>query len=180
VDDNRLEVFYRDHSERVLAWVIRLGGPRLDAVDVAHDVFEIALRKLPAFRDDSALSTWLYGITRRVVANARRKAAVRRMVGLDQAPEPIDPRPGSDEVADGRRRRRMVQDALERLPVRQREVLALVDLEGLSAPEAAALIGVPVGTVYSRLHVGRRMFERSLTVGGVTAESLGLASQGAS
>ncbi len=173
--DDRIADFYRDHSDRVLAWVIRLGGPRLDAVDVAQDVFVVALRRYPDFRDEASLSTWLYAITRRVVANARRRAALRRFVGLDSLPEPPDPRPGSDEQADQQRRRRWVQDALEQLPAAQREVIALIELEGLSAPEAAALIGVPVGTVYSRLHVARRRLQTVLTRRGITAESLGFA-----
>lgn len=157
-----LERFYRTHAERVLAWAIRLGGPAVDPEDVAQDVFAIALRRLPDFRGDSLPGTWLFGITRRVVANARRKAAIRRLIGLGDLPELPSAAPGADEIVDRLRRRRLVQLALEQLRRPHREVLALVDLEGLNAAEAAVLLGVPTGTVYSRLHAGRRAFARAL------------------
>ncbi len=169
---DELELFYREHAARVLAWAIRLGGPAVDPEDVAQDVFAVALRRLPDFRGDSRLGTWLFGITRRVVANARRKAALRRLVGLGDLPELPDRAPGADEVIDRLRRRRQVQEALETLRRGQREVIALVDLEGLSGPEAAALLGVPTGTVYSRLHSARRAFARALERRGLVAEVL--------
>lgn len=153
---------YREHAGRVLAWVLRLGGPHLDAEDVAHEVFLKALDLLPGFRGEAKLSTWLFGVTRRVVANARRKAVLRRWFGLAEAPEPRDPGLLSDEAVALLRRRRAVQHALERLPTRQREVLVLADLEELPAPEVAELLGVPVGTVYSRLHHARRRFAGAL------------------
>lgn len=171
-DADEIERFYREHAERVLAWAIRLGGPAVDPEDVAQDVFAVALRRLPDFRGESRLSTWLFGITRRVVANARRKAALRRLVGLGDLPEIPSAAPGADEVVDRLRRRRQVQLALESLRSGQREVIALVDLEGLTSAEAASLLGVPVGTVYSRLHVARRAFGEALQRRGLTAEAL--------
>ncbi len=167
-----LDSFYRDHAPRVLSWAIRLGGPAVEAEDIAHDVFAIALRKLPEFRGEALPSTWLFGITRRVVANARRKAAIRRMVGLGEVAELVSSTPGADEVVDRLRRRRLVQTALDKLRRPHREVIVLIDLEGLAAPEAAELLDVPVGTVYSRLHVARRTFAVALQRQGLTRESV--------
>ncbi len=161
-----LDRFYREHASQVLAWVIRLGGHRLDSEDTAHEVFMVALRRMDTFRGDSALTTWLYGITRNVVNNARRKAALRRFIGMDDVPEPVAPTPGADDRVDQMRRRQLVQIALQRLNARQREVLVLADLEGRSAPEVSAMIGVPVGTVYSRLHHARKAFARALNAVG--------------
>jgi RNA polymerase sigma-70 factor, ECF subfamily len=166
-----LDRFYREHAGRVLAWAIRLGGPAVDPEDIAQDVFAVALRRLPDFRGESELGTWLFGITRKVVANARRKAALRRLVGLTELPELPSAAPGADEEVDRLRRRRHVQLALEALRRNHREAIALVDLEGLSAVEAGALLGVPVGTVYSRLHVGRRAFAQALERRGLTART---------
>ncbi len=169
-----LDRFYREHASQVLAWVIRLGGHRLDSEDTAHEVFMVALRRMSSFRGESALTTWLYGITRNVVNNARRKAALRRFIGMDDVPEPVSSTPGADEHLDQMRRRQLVQVALQRLNVRQREVLVLADLEGRSAPEVSEMIGVPVGTVYSRLHHARKAFSRALTaVGQDPSERLG-------
>ena len=77
-DPGAVDAFYRDYAPRVLGWAIRLGGPDLDPEDAAHEVFETAFKRLSGFRGDSKLSTWLFGVTRRSLANQRRKAALRR------------------------------------------------------------------------------------------------------
>lgn len=168
-----LEAFYAEHARQVLGWAIRLGGPRLDPEDIAQDVFAIAFRRMHTFRADSSPSTWLYGITRNVIANARRRARIRRWVGLEDVPELEDLRArGPDAQVDRRRRRQVVQEALEALAPRYREVLVLCDLEGRSAPEAGEILEIPAGTVYSRLHYARKAFAGVLDERGLTREEL--------
>lgn len=158
-DRRALDAFYRDHARQVLNWTTRLGGVAIDPEDVAQDVFAVALTRFESFRPDGSLSAWLYGITRRVVANARRRAAFRRMIGLDSVPEPPAPTPGADvRVAAAWRRRRVVA-ALDRLSFKHREVIVLLDLEERPGPEVALMLGVSLGTVYSRLHYARKAFE---------------------
>ena len=161
-DRGSQDAFYRAYARVVLDRVRRLGGPSIDAEDVAHEVFIVAFRRLDAFREEGSLGGWLYGITRRVVANARRRAAIRRMVGLDQIAEP--PAPGlSCEQEVGRRwRRQMVLRALDRVSSSHREVLVLVDFEERTTAEAAELLQLSVGTIYSRLHYGRKAFAAAL------------------
>jgi len=161
---------YRENAARVLGWVIRLGGPRLDAEDVAQEVFIVALKTARRYRGDASVSSWLFGITRNVVSNARRRAALRGFMGLPEIPEPAAAGPRSDEALAIMRRRRRVQQALESLNRKQREVLVLVELEGRTAPEAAALLGVPTGTIHSRLHHARRAFAALATKRGLRAE----------
>ena len=165
-DPAAIDAFYREYAPRVLGWTIRLGGPDLDAEDAAHEVFEAALKLLPRFRGDSRLSTWLFGVTRRSLANQRRKAALRRMVGLGQIAEPANAHRTDEEVAR-LRRRRAVQHALERLNRNQREVLVLCDMEGWSASEAGTMLGIPPGTVYSRLHHARKAFAKAIVAEGI-------------
>ena len=164
-----VERLYREQAPRVLGWCIRLGGPRLDAEDLAQQVFETALQRAGSFRGDSALSTWLFGITRNTVRNARRRAALRRFVGMESVPEPRDPGPDAEALAERTQLRRRVLQALERLKPLQREVLVLADLEQRSAPEVGSLLGIPTGTVYSRLHHARRAFARALEREGLPA-----------
>ena len=166
-----IERFYIDHAATVLGWVIRLGGPRLDAEDVAQEVFIVALRRIGSFRGEAALTTWLFAITRRVVANARRRAALRTFIGLSDISEPSTTTDGADQQLERLRRRRAIQHALERLRRPQREVIVLMDLEERTAPEVAALLGIPVGTVYSRLHHARRSFATALRREGISAEA---------
>jgi RNA polymerase sigma-70 factor, ECF subfamily len=179
-DPGALDRFYRDHAEQVLGWVIRLGGLRVDAEDTAHEVFHIALKKMQTFRGDSSVTTWLYAITRNVVRNARRKAALWRMVGLGEDTETL---PARGELADDElirmRRRRLVQRALERMKAGQREVLVLCDMEGRSAPEVGVMMGIPSGTVYSRLHYSRKQFAKALQQERMIAENRAAQARGA-
>jgi RNA polymerase sigma-70 factor (ECF subfamily) len=161
-DSRALDQFYRTHAKTVLAWVLRLGGPSMDAEDAAQEVFVIALRRVHTFRGEARLTTWLFSITRNVVSNRRRKSAIRRFVGLERAEKVSDGSPGTDERIDSHRQRRLVQLALERLPQNQREVIILMDLEERSAPEVGEMLGVPAGTVYSRLHYARKSFAKAL------------------
>ena len=161
-DAHALDRFYRAHAKMVLAWVIRLGGPRMEAEDVAQEVFVIALKRLHTFRGDAKVTTWLFAITRNVVNNRRRRLAIRRFVGMDRIETLADSSPSSDEHLDRSQQRHLVQTALEKLPQNQREVIVLMDLEERSAPEAAEMLGVPPGTVYSRLHYARKAFAKAL------------------
>jgi len=171
-DPGALDQFYRNYAEQVLSWAIRLGGPRLDPEDLAHEVFAIAFKRISTFRGESAISTWLFAITRNVVANARRKASFWRFVGLG---EDTDNLPARGEMADEQlrllRRRRWVQRALERMKTSQREVLVLMDMEERSAPEVGQMLGIPPGTVYSRLHYARQAFAKALQQEKLIAES---------
>lgn len=161
-DARALDTFYRSYARTVLAWSIRLGGPRLDAEDIAQDVFAVAFRRIGSFRGESRLSTWLFSITRNVIYNARRRAAVRRMVALDSVAEPADNGLAADAQVERGQRRAQVQLALEQLKRAQREVLVLMDLEGRTAPEVGEMLGIPPGTVYSRLHYARKAFSKVL------------------
>jgi RNA polymerase sigma-70 factor (ECF subfamily) len=64
---------YRMHVHQVARWAARLGGPALDLEDIVHEVFAVACRRLSSFRGESSLSTWLFGITDKVVRHRRPK-----------------------------------------------------------------------------------------------------------
>ena len=80
--------FTETYAPLVYRFLRNQGLQDADARDVAQEVFIVALRAAPRFRGDARVSTWLFGITRRVLANARRRAALRRFVGLGQIREP--------------------------------------------------------------------------------------------
>ena len=171
-DSAAVSAFYKTYARTVLGWCIRLGGPNLDAEDSAHEVFETALKRLESYRGESSPRTWLYGVTRRVLANKRRRAALRRFVGMEDVREPES---GDNQEAEvvALRQRRLVQHTLERLRPKHREVLVLSDLEGRSAPEVSELLGIPAGTVYSRLHAARRSFKAACAAEGLVPETDG-------
>ncbi|HHO50804.1 MAG TPA: sigma-70 family RNA polymerase sigma factor [Deltaproteobacteria bacterium] len=138
----------------VLGWTLRLGGPRIDAEDAAHDVFLVLFRRLGSLEEPRSFSSWLFGITRRVVAGHRRRAWVRRWLPgavPDRTDPSLDPsdRAAQSDVAD------QVWAAIESLPGHQREVLVLCDLEERSDSEVAEMLGIPKNTVKSRLRRAR-------------------------
>jgi RNA polymerase sigma-70 factor (ECF subfamily) len=157
-----IDWLYREFGRTVLNWVIRLGGPGLDAPDVAHDVFAMAIRRVDSWQPDAPIAPWLFGVTRRVVANARRRAKFRRFFGLESAPVATEPGPGPDEEAWRSWRRLRVQIALDRLSDAHREAIVLTDLDERPAAEVAAILGIPVGTVYSRVHAARKALAADL------------------
>lgn len=156
----------------VLQWCARLGGPRVDPEDAAQDVVVIVITRAESLDDPTRFRAWLFGITRRVLAAHRRRAWFRRWVpGASTAHAHGADDPHADAEADQTGRR--VQALLERLPAAQREVLVLCDLEERSAIEAAELLDVPVGTVKSRLRLGRERFRalcREHDIGPIVAE----------
>jgi RNA polymerase sigma-70 factor (ECF subfamily) len=156
-DPRGADWLYRAHARTVLGWVIRLGGPDLDAEDVSHEVLLVALSRVTTLQGER-IEPWLFGVTRRVVANARRRARIRRFFGLGQVPEPVDPGPSPELALERGQQRRKVQEALMTLSEAHRTALVLIDLDGRTAPEAAEMLGISVGTVYSRVHHARRAF----------------------
>ncbi len=147
----------------VLRWCARLGGPGVDAEDAAHDSLVRILGKLHTLKDPAAFPAWLFQTCRSVISRHRRHAWVRRWAGpvSRETPDPRDRFVESDLAS-------AVQAALDALPSDLREVLVLCDVEGRCDPEAAALLGIPVGTAKSRLRRARDLF-------GVEATARGLA-----
>src|SRR4051794_30178031 len=71
---------YRVHARDVVRWAARLGGPGIDAEDVAQDVFVVARRRLVSFEGPGKISTWLFRTTEKLVQAARRKQRLRRWI----------------------------------------------------------------------------------------------------
>jgi RNA polymerase sigma factor (sigma-70 family) len=152
---------------RVLAWCRRLGGPRVDAEDAAHEAMLVVIDRIGTLRDPDGFAAWLFQVTRRVLAAHRRRAWFARWVpGL--AVDPRDPSPDPEGRAMLGETSEAVRRLLEALPAIHREVLVLCDVEGCTDDEAAALLGVAVGTAKSRLRVARERFR-----GAAAAEGLG-------
>jgi RNA polymerase sigma-70 factor, ECF subfamily len=159
-----LDTVYREHFDFVWRIARRLGVATSALDDVVQDVFLVVHRRLDGFEGRSTVKTWLYGITRRVVSEHRRRHRRRPETPLDErGPEPIEAsaqRP--DERAERAEAVALLHRLLDGLPDDQREVFVLAELEQLSAPEIVELTGAKLNTVYSRLRLARRAFERAL------------------
>jgi RNA polymerase sigma-70 factor (ECF subfamily) len=159
-----LSAIYRTHVRDVARWAERLAGPGFDLPDMVHEVFEIAQRRLPGFRGDSSLATWLFGITEMVVRHRRRKDRLRHWLAgtaKDAAKHLPAPGPSPQERLEQKERIDRVYRALDRLSERDREILILFELEEMPGEKIAALLGIKVANVWLRMHRARERFLRA-------------------
>lgn len=145
---------FEERAPQIYRWAVFLGlGPR-DAEDAAQEALAVAARRIHACHGDQVLTSWLYQITRRVVANVRRRRWYRVFLRGDESHVPAF----DYTSAEGSERELDVRRCLARLPRAQREVLVLADIDGYTRPEIAAMLRLPEGTVASRLRLAREAF----------------------
>ncbi|WP_283133430.1 RNA polymerase sigma factor [Rhizohabitans arisaemae] len=148
-DTTALNEIYARYGGPLFSFLFRLSGDRGTAEEILQDTLLAVWRSAGSFQKRSSVSTWLFGVARRQAHNRLRG------VPPPVAAEPyddLDPMPGPEELAVSGDR---VQAALVRLPLPQREVVVLAFLNDLSHQEIAEVLGIPVGTVKSRLHHAR-------------------------
>jgi RNA polymerase sigma-70 factor (ECF subfamily) len=141
--------------------VRRLGVHERDLEDVTHEVFVRVHDQLPLFDEARALRPWLFGIALGVTTNYRRLAR-HRVDLVAEVPERSDPSGAADEVLLQRERVQLVHAALQQVPLEQRAVLVLHELDGCSIPDVATTLGLTLNTAYSRLRLGREAFRAAL------------------
>lgn len=174
-DDAALEALLARHERQIFRFGLRMCGNEEDARDVLQETLLAAFKGVRQFRGDAQLSTWLYQVARSFCTKARRRGAGEpaRYESLEGAAarEVSVPASGPDDRAHAREMARVLQEALLALPESQREVVLLRDVEGLSAEEAAAVVGIEVPALKSRLHRARHaMQERIAALLGARSE----------
>lgn len=152
---------YDAYSDFVFRAMRHLGVQEPHLEDAVQDVFVVAVSKYSSFEGRSTLRTWLYGIAIRVARNYRyRRDRSQRETGELMELEAPGCTPA--EQTEQRAALRRVLALLEALPDEQRTVFVLAELEQLTAPEIAEVLGAKLNTVYSRLRLARTAFERAL------------------
>jgi RNA polymerase sigma-70 factor (ECF subfamily) len=142
------------HRDRMWAVALRTLGDPDEAADAVQDAFVSAYRKAHSFRGEAAVTTWLHRIVVNACLDRMRRKSVRpvaddELIEAAERETPLADHAGEREVS------LEVTAALKRLPDDQRAALVLVDMMGYGVDDAAAVLGVPVGTVKSRCARGR-------------------------
>jgi RNA polymerase sigma-70 factor (ECF subfamily) len=156
------------HQGAVYHFALRLLGDAEAAGDVAQDTFIRAYQAIGGFRGGSALRTWLFSICRNLALDElrRRQRRTSREHPLDQLADQsawaVDADAMVDEEAERNELSRRLDEALAKLPEEQRAAVILKDRHGLSCEEVAKALGVPVGTVFSRVHRAYRKLATAL------------------
>jgi RNA polymerase sigma-70 factor (ECF subfamily) len=151
--------------DEVVRWLPAMGAAEADVEDLAQEVFLVVERKLHRF-DGRNLSAWLYGIGLRVVLNYRRLAWFRNVFSRPNGAvldELRDDASSPAELLERKEARLLLSRLLERMSEKRRRALVLFEVEGYSGEEIAMLEGVPVATIWSRLHQARRDFVTLVT-----------------
>ena len=146
--------FYADFASTVYKWVLFLGIAEQGAEEVIQEVFLTAYRKIDTCGSEAQLKSWLFQITRKQAANFRRSAWFKRFWHNKKAALNTD-------ILDKNHSGTLspeIKQLLRSLPSKQSEVLLLHDLEGFTQSEIAETLGVPTGTVASRLRKARASF----------------------
>ncbi|CAN5786266.1 hypothetical protein BH23PLA1_BH23PLA1_14770 [soil metagenome] len=178
-DAELLDRFVKKRDESAFTAIVARHGPMVLGVcrrslrdpgeveDAFQATFLVLVRRSGTIRVDDSLGRWLYGVTRRVVARARRQA--ERRPDSRAAIERESPAPCPSEVAAGRELSGLLQAEVDRLPETYRAPVVLCHLEGRSHEEAARSLNWPVGTVKGRLSRARTLLRDRLARRGVTS-----------
>ncbi len=155
------EDVYAKWFHEVSRWARAFGGLDADLEDLTQEVFLVVRRKLSHF-DGKNLSGWLYRIAQRTVRDYRRRAWFRSLLRTktERASEPESASPARDPAEQFERREaeRFLSQILDQMNESRRTAFILFEIEGYSGDEIAALEGVPVNTVWTRLHHARKEF----------------------
>jgi RNA polymerase sigma-70 factor (ECF subfamily) len=153
---------YREHVAFVWRSLRRLGVRAADADDAVQEVFLVVARRLTAYEERGAMRAWLFRIAQQVAHHARRGQLRRER--REREPLAYEGTIATDpqRALEKKESAQLVERLLDLMEPAQSMVLYLADVEGLSAPEIASALAVPLNTVYGRLRLGRARFESLL------------------
>lgn len=161
-DSHAFELLVRRYQDRLTHSLEHALGSREDALDAAQQAFVSAWRNLAGFRQDSAFYSWLYRIAMNAAISARRRQRLSTspLDGPDGAPnvQAEDCRPDADPgyQMQAEERVQMVRSELLKVPEEFRQPLVLKEIDGMSYEQIAEVLGIPVGTVRSRIFRARK------------------------
>jgi RNA polymerase sigma-70 factor (ECF subfamily) len=165
-DHRAFEALVLKYQDRIYRVVQRMVGGSDAVDDLAQEVFIRAYRSIGEFKGESSLYTWLYKIALNLCRNfyrTRGRRPVHEEIGEGEGATVVEDGGASPEEEVFRREFwEQLRRGLESLPEEQREAVVFCDLEGMSYEEMAEAMGVPIGTVRSRIFRGRRALQERL------------------
>jgi RNA polymerase sigma-70 factor (ECF subfamily) len=159
-DAHAREDLARDCHRQAFLFALHLTRRRDVAADVAQDAMLRFFASLDRFDSERPVRPWLLRIVRNLIRDRARRARIRRTIPLEPVEgevviDPPSPEPNPEATTERLQLQRLVWRSLDVLSADQREVLVLRDYHGLSYAEIAETVGIPRGTVMSRLHRAR-------------------------
>jgi RNA polymerase sigma-70 factor, ECF subfamily len=158
------ETIYREYFDFVWSAVRRLGVSHAATDDVVQEIFIVIHSRLHTLEQPEALRSWIYSVVRRTVSTHHRSRRTKEAAGAALADDaeawpristPSDLVEQNDQV-------KLLWSLLEELDEPKREVFSMAELDELTVPEIAEILGIPLNTAYSRLRAARQAFEEAL------------------
>jgi len=151
---------FSEHANFVWRSLRRLGVASADVDDALQEVFLVVFRRIAEYEDRGLIRPWLFTISRQVASHYHRgnKRTEMRHQGLVLDTSGTD----VEEALARREAEDVVRSFLDELDEPQRIVFCLSDIEGMTAPEIAEAVGVNLNTVYARIRLARKRFEREI------------------
>ncbi len=154
---------HAEHASFVWLTLQRLGVSDADVEDLLQEVFVVVHRRLSSFDGSAKMTSWLFGICLRVAAAHRRRAYFRRERSVAELPDLSSGAPNPEERAVVKEAEGRLEAVLDRMDLEERALFVMYEIDELSCETIAEMLGVPIGTVYSRLHAARKAFRAELT-----------------
>ena len=155
-DRDAFDELVRRHESAILGLCRAMTGGGADAEDLAQEVFVRAWKSLRTFRGDSSFRTWLHRVAVNVARTHHANRGKLMRLFRPASPHDLDPPDATEAIDTQLARRDLVEQALATLPPDLREAVALRDLQGLDYKEIATALGVPIGTIESRIFRARQ------------------------
>ncbi|HHY38001.1 MAG TPA: sigma-70 family RNA polymerase sigma factor [Clostridia bacterium] len=174
-----MEIIVKVYEKKIYNYAYRMTGCPEDAEDLTQETFFRAYRSLRSFRGECSVSTWIFRIAANLCTDQYRRNR-KRPLCIDSPVlyeddrlkyEIPDKSPSPADIAENIELRNAIMGAIERLPEEQKKVVLLRDVYGLKYEEVAFCLGIPVGTVKSRLNRARLLL-RTYLAGLITPEEL--------
>lgn len=156
-DHRAFAALVRRHQDRVFRFILRLVDVRDEAMDLTQETFMKAHQALPGWRPEAQFRTWLFRIAHNSALDVLRRRKHVEFVSIDDLPAGEqdhavpDPARRPDERLADRQSIELLERTLRELPAEHREILLLREVEDMSYTEIAATLGIPEGTVKSRI-----------------------------
>jgi RNA polymerase sigma-70 factor, ECF subfamily len=157
------------YKDPLTNFVFRFVGDMDDCQDIVQESFVRAYRNRASYKPVAKFSTWMYTIATNLAKSFLRRRKLRRVFSFSRSadePEPIyevpDENARADALLEANQRQERIQQALDELPNRYREIVVLRDIQELSYEEIAAITGLPMGTVKSRINRARALLQEML------------------
>jgi len=153
-----VQAVYAAHGKYVWLTLQRLGVARSDLEDMCQEVFVVVHQRLDSYDPSARMTAWLFGICLRVASGYRRRAHRRYESSTDMSAHDrtLGTQQDPGEQLEGREASKLLYSLLDELELEKRSVFVMFEIDELPCAEIAEQLGIPTGTVYSRLHAARK------------------------